>query len=352
MNRLLPILIIMLLTGMLPLSAQPKVREITYFYEEGCPKCEALSPILDEIAREYSVHITRYDVSTVEGYNLFKAHGFTTTPALLINGKKLEEKPGNPIEKSDILKALQGSRLPNPFILVVLLGLLSGFTPTVMSVHGEVISEVARTTRQEIDVVIRSFIFYAGIFAVLFCLFTMFSIFSAYISFLLPLLGFVTALNLLNSAFHSFNSYTRVDLFIKAKFITLSPGSMLNLGLLHGVGKFSDSAPMFVPMLYFVVREGSFSQDFLILVVFYAGVLLSYIMVFALAVVQLNLFRKFKDEVVGKVYFCGCGLVVMASSVFFFLEVQELNVLVGTVMVLVVIIISGAMIGFKRRLVY
>ncbi len=347
MNRLLPILIIVLLTGMLPLSAQPKMREIVYFYEEGCPKCEALSPILDEIAREYSVHITRHDVSTVEGYNLFKEHGFTTTPALLINGKKLED----PIEKSDILKALQGSRPLNPFIIVLLLGLLSGFTPTVMSVHGEVISEVARTTRQEIDVVIRSFIFYAGIFAVLFCLFTTFSVFSVYISFLLPLLGFVAALNLLNSAFHSFNSYTRVDLFIKAKFITLGPGSMLNLGLLHGVGKFSDSAPMFVPMLFFVIREGSFFQDLLILVVFYAGVLLSYSVVFALAVVQFNLFRKFKDEVVGRLYFCMCGLLVMTSSAFLFLEVLELNFLVGTVSMLVVII-SGAMIGFKRRLVY
>ena len=164
-------LILMFVSIVFPLSAE---EEIIYFYEEGCPQCTQVSVILDEIAQKYPVRITSYDVATVEGYALFKEYGFITTPALVINGKNLGGE-GDEITKSDIVRALQKYEWIH-FVISLVLGLFSGLSPTLMSVHADIISEVARTTRREMDVVVRSLLFYVGIFAVQLCLFLVFEI--------------------------------------------------------------------------------------------------------------------------------------------------------------------------------
>lgn len=346
MNRWILVCIFVLI-GVLcpPLSAQ---HEVVYFYEEGCPQCEKVSFILDELSQEYSITITKYDVGTVEGYNLFTQYKFTTTPALIVNGKRLEGE----IERSDILKAVLLEYEWYHFLVALLLGLLSGLSPTLMRVHADIIAEVARTTRQEIDVVVRSLLFCAGIFCIAFCLFFVFDVIG-YLHFAAVLVGIVFSLNLLNSGLHAFNSYTRIDLYIKAKFITLEPASLLKLGGLHGLLKFSDSVPLFLPVMYLVITRGGLSQDFILCALFFIGIIVSYLVILVLAIIQVNLFRTFKDELVSQVYFSVSGLFVMAMSGLLLWEIlDEVHVGAALTLTVAVVVVSGVLIGFKRRIIY
>lgn len=337
------VLFFIILLAFQPLS-QPPSQVVVYFYEEGCPQCEQLTPVLEELSQEYSFTILKYDVATVEGYNLFKQYGFTRTPALLIKGKKLE----GVIDRKDIIDALSGFSWYN-FLLALALGVVSGFSPTFMNVHSDIIAEVGRTTRRESDVFVRSLIFYAGIFAVAFCLFV------ALINFHFGtvLLGFVISMNLLNSGLHFFNSYTKIDSFIKSKFMTLNAYPVLKLGALHGAVKFPDSAPFFIPLLYLAIIGGSLSKDFIIFGLFLFGIVLSYVVVLVLAIVELNLFRKFKDQLVNQLYFAMSGIAVMVISAQLLWEIMdELNMMVSLVLLGIVVCGSGILIGLKRRIIY
>jgi glutaredoxin/cytochrome c biogenesis protein CcdA len=344
--KVLSLALILIFAGIVfSLSAE---EEIIYFYEEGCPQCARVSLLLDEISKEYSVRITSYDVATVEGYALFKDYGFITTPALIVQGKKLGGE-GNEITKSDIVRALQKYEWFH-FIISLVLGLFSGLSPTLMDVHADIISEVARTTRREMDVVLRSLLFYVGIFAVQLCLFFIFEI--DFFHFVAVLLGFVLSLNLLNSGLHSFNSYTSIDLYIKARFITLEPQSVLKLGFLHGVVKFPDSVPFFLVLLWLIITRGSLSEDVYMGLLFFAGIVISYFLVFVMAIVQVNLFRAFREELLSKFYFSVSGIAVMAASLWLLWEIQdEISIWTGVVFAAVVLVVSGVLIGFKRRIV-
>ena len=344
--KVLYLALILIFAGIvIPLSAE---EEIIYFYEEGCPQCARVSLILDEIAKEYSVSITSYDVATVEGYTLFKEYGFITTPALIVQGKKLGGA-GTEITKSDIIRALQKYEWFH-FIISLGLGLLSGLSPTLMGVHADIISEVARTTRREMDVVLRSLLFYVGIFAVQLSLFFIFEI--DFLNFVAVFLGFVLSINLLNSGLHSFNSYTRIDLYIKAKFITLEPLSVLKLGFLHGVVKFPDSVPFFLVLLWLVITRGSLSEDVYMGLLFFAGIVISYFLVFVMAIVQVNLFRTFKEDLLSKLYFSVSGISVMGVSLWMLWEIRDdISIWIGVVVAAVVIVLSGVLVGFRRRIV-
>ncbi len=343
MNRVFLIFLIFIIV--LPaLSAQ---QEIIYFYEEGCPLCEKVSLLLEELSKEYSLTIIKYDVGTTEGYTTFKQHGFTVTPALLVNGKPLEGE----IEKADIVKALQYYEWYH-YLVALGIGVISGLSPTLLIMHADIITEVARTTRQELDVVVRSVLFYVGIFCCAFCLFFVFDVVSP-LHFVAVLLGFAISVNLLNSGLHSFNSYTNIDLYIKAKFITLDSDSVFKMGFLHGVAKFSDSVPLFIPLMYCVITRGAFTQDVILALLFCAGIILSYCILFVLALVQVNLFRTFRNELVSQVYFSAAGLVVMAASVWLLWGILDaLNVGVAFVLTVIVVVASGVLIGFKRRIIY
>lgn len=343
MKRLLLIFVILCILSP-SLSAQ---KEVIYFYEEGCPQCERVSLILNELSQEHSLHIIMYDVATQEGYTLFKRYGFATTPALLINGKKLEGK----IEKSDILRALKGYRWYY-FLIALVLGFLSGVSPTLMGVHTDIIDEVGRTTREETEVIFRSLLFYSGILVTAFCLFLVLDVVLSF-PFVAVLLGIVVSLNLLNSGLHSFNSYTRIDLYIKTKFITLGPFSVLKLGLLHGIAKFSDSVPMFLPLMYIIITEGAFIQDLGLFLLLCTGIILSYAVILLLAIVQINLFKKFKNERISQVYFCVSGLSVMAVSLLLLWEIlEEAHILTALILTVLVTVVSGVLMGFRRRVVY
>lgn len=347
MNAQLLILTIVFTSAVFTPSSQ---QEIIYFYEEGCPECAALLPVVEEISQEYNLTIISYDVGTVQGYALFNEHGFTTTPALVINGRKLE----GIIKREDIIRLLGGDKDYEwyHYLVSLILGLVSGLSPTLMGMHADIISEVARTSRNEIDVVMRSLLFYVGILTVAFCLFYVFnSIYSLHI--VVVFLGFVLSINLLNSGLHSFNSYTRIDLYIKAKYITLEPRSVVYLGFLHGFLKFADSVPLFIFLMWLVITRGSFADDLIVVLLFCAGVVILYFIMLTMAIAQINLFRQFKDSFASQIYFSLAGFAVMAGSLWLLWEIRnEIVVWVAVILTVVVAGLSGILIGFKRRIVY
>jgi cytochrome c biogenesis protein CcdA len=66
--------------------------QVLFFYEEDCGDCAAFKPILDEIEQEYGsrIEVTRYDVFTSEGWDVYTSYGFTKVPALVIGTTALE----------------------------------------------------------------------------------------------------------------------------------------------------------------------------------------------------------------------------------------------------------------------
>ncbi|MHC1605316.1 MAG: cytochrome c biogenesis protein CcdA, partial [Candidatus Methanofastidiosia archaeon] len=76
----------------LPASSSPETIEIIFFYEEGCSDCQAFKPHLDVIEQKYgdNIHVTRYDVFTSEGWDIYVSYGFTKVPAIVIGDTKLQ----------------------------------------------------------------------------------------------------------------------------------------------------------------------------------------------------------------------------------------------------------------------
>ncbi|RZN48968.1 hypothetical protein EF808_02425 [archaeon] len=76
--------------GAEPESSEPL--QVIFFYEEGCTDCQAFKPTLDEIEEEYGsrIEVTRHDVFTSEGWDLYTSYGFTKVPALVIGSTALE----------------------------------------------------------------------------------------------------------------------------------------------------------------------------------------------------------------------------------------------------------------------
>ncbi|MGC1121268.1 MAG: thioredoxin family protein [Candidatus Methanofastidiosia archaeon] len=339
------LLLLFILLNLAPLAAaQP---EVIYFYEEGCPQCAKVSLILDHLSDEGTIRVTAYNVATIEGFEKFKQYGFTHTPALVIEGQKLT----GVIELSDIMQALHGGVPWFYWVLALILGMVSGLSPTLIILHSDIISEVARTTRDELDVLLRSLVFYAGIFAVITLLFLVLNS-GPYLRLAAALLGFASAINLLNSGLHTFNSYTKIDLYIRAHFIGLNSLSTLKLGFLHGFVKFPDSAPLFMGIIYLTALKGRFVYDTALFVLFLVGITISYVVILLLAMAQINLFKPLSNQSLSQLYFTGAGIGVVGVSILLFWEtVESLSIVVTFAAILLTLVAGGLLIGFKRRLI-
>jgi cytochrome c biogenesis protein CcdA len=237
-------------------------------------------------------------------------------------------------------------------LLGLLLGLISGLSPTLLKNYSDIISEVAQTTRQEKDVIIRSLLFCGGVFAVLICLFFILTSLE-FFSFLTVLLGTVVVINLLNSALHAFNSYTRIDLILRAKFTSFTSLSSLQIGLLHGIAKFPDSAPLFLVMVYLAITRGSTGQDIQILVLYLSGILLSYGTLLLYALFRVNIFRKFSHNRFMQVYFMSSAFFVLVTSVLLMWNIKTtVDTSLAILLTGIIMVISGVLIGFKKRIIY
>ncbi|MBU7044662.1 MAG: hypothetical protein HXS47_13810 [Theionarchaea archaeon] len=237
-------------------------------------------------------------------------------------------------------------------LLTLILGMLSGLSPTLLKIHANIITEVAHTTRQETDVIIRSLLFNGGLFFVLTCLFLLLTLIPAF-SFIVVLLGIVVGINLLNSALHAFNSYTRIDIILKTKFISYAPGSAVQLGFLHGIGKFSDSAPFFLVVVYLAITGGPIAPSLLLLLFYLLGILLTYGILLLYALFKVNVFRKFLGSGAKKGYFFPSALLVFTISSLLMWNIRSaVNTSLAISLTALVLILSGVIIGFKKRIIY
>ena len=69
--------------------------EIFFFYEDGCSDCNAFKPILEDIEAEYgdAIVVTRYDVFTSEGWDLYTSYGFNKVPSIVIGSSTIQYDP-------------------------------------------------------------------------------------------------------------------------------------------------------------------------------------------------------------------------------------------------------------------
>ena len=176
---------------------------------------------------------------------------------------------------------------------------------------------------------------------------------NTYLSFLAVVFGFFISINLLNSGLHSFNSYTKIDPYIKATFITLDSFSVLKLGLIHGIAKLPDSIPFFIVVIYVVVMKGVFVEDLVVCLLFLTGIVIVYAVFLFLATRGRNFFRILGDAAVEQVYYAAAGITSMGVAVALFWELfTAVNVTVVFIIVFAVIVGAGILIGFHRRIIY
>lgn len=253
---------------------------------------------------------------------------------------------------SQILIGSSSGSILHMILLALMLGVLSGLSPTLLKIHADIITEVAHTTRQETDVIIRSLLFNGGLFFVIISLFLLLTRIPAF-SFIAVLLGIVVGINLLNSALHAFNSYTRIDIILKAKFISYTPGTAIQLGFLHGIGKFSDSAPLFLVVVYLAITGRSIVPSLLLLLFYLLGILLTYTILLLYALFRVNIFRKFLGSVAKKGYFFPSALLVFTISSLLMWNIRStVNTSLAISLTALVLILSGVIIGFKKRIIY
>lgn len=77
------------------------------FYADWCPPCRQLSPLVEEIAKEYSGRIDVYKVDTDKETTLAQALGITNLPTLLfIPAKGKPQMTMGALPKENLVKAI------------------------------------------------------------------------------------------------------------------------------------------------------------------------------------------------------------------------------------------------------
>jgi len=79
------------------------------FYATWCGPCKALSPIIDDVAQEYSGKIKVVKVNTDESEELAQKFNITSVPTLIffVNGNVVASNAGL-ISKSDLTRKIDG----------------------------------------------------------------------------------------------------------------------------------------------------------------------------------------------------------------------------------------------------
>jgi thioredoxin len=84
------------------------------FYADWCPPCRQLSPLVEEIAKEYSGRIDVYKVDTDKETTLAQALGITNLPTLLfIPAKGKPQTTMGALPKESLVKAINEILLIN-----------------------------------------------------------------------------------------------------------------------------------------------------------------------------------------------------------------------------------------------
>lgn len=274
---------------------------IQYFHQKGCHDCEITDPIVDRIEAQYnnSIIITRFETSTIEGFNQWNKYGFLEVPAIVMNNETkipkeeiteenlkmlideyLMEEENNTeyivedIKENEPDNEYINTKLNLPFAYS--LGFFAGFSPCLMAILGFLLSFTAGTSNSAKSGMIRSMVFGFGLvgsYLVLgLCLLSFrrsipdLEVFSIVTSSIVILIG----LNLLGIL----KSPVVLDNFFQnsaRKYAGTLSGVFL-LGVLFSFIKVPCTAPMLLVLLNKTITNGT-TNDLALLFAFSGGVL-------------------------------------------------------------------------------
>lgn len=187
-SAVLLLVLLLAISGMIPVSAaQSDEVTVEYFYEDGCLKCQQISPVIDSVISRYdSINYTAHDIAT--SYSVMKGYRVYTVPAIVINRSTVigySDYEGDAVLLEELLvEAIEnappvpdnatlplpenGDKDGNPFELspaiVLVAGLLAGFNPCLLAVIAFLASVTISSNggKKEMLVVVGGFC--AGIF--------------------------------------------------------------------------------------------------------------------------------------------------------------------------------------------
>lgn len=80
---------------------------MTLFTQANCPRCPAVKRIISELKLEKQFTLMELDASSDEGYFEAVKHNIMSTPALVFETEKGEEKLAGDISKEDITEKMK-----------------------------------------------------------------------------------------------------------------------------------------------------------------------------------------------------------------------------------------------------
>jgi cytochrome c biogenesis protein CcdA len=179
------ILVFFFVTGI----AQAGNTSVEYFYEDGCLKCDQISPVIEEVISGYD-HVDFSAYSIISHFGLARQYGVSTVPSVVINkslvisyddykgdnelfGTLLSEaiKRAPPVPEfaysesdlSDLPKGWDADTQTTPFVIFIA-GLLAGFNPCLIAVMAFLASAIVSSGGSRKDMLVLVTGFCTGIF--------------------------------------------------------------------------------------------------------------------------------------------------------------------------------------------
>jgi hypothetical protein len=246
---------------------------ITFYFQEGCPDCAQVEEVLSRIQERYgsSLSIERKNILSSEARAEFDRLGFSYTPALIVEGRTIQNKEEMTYEN---LTRLLDSRFfgftvrLTPFLLVFL-GVLSGLSPPSLGITHTLLSTLARRDRSLAEALTKSFLeifFFSFILALalasLSAIASLLYGFAYYGSVIMAFLCASCALLVFNGGTSSLSYPVDFPRFRIRKIKTLAPkGFSASISL--GLYMIASSLLVAVPALPVIVADGFFSRAFL-----------------------------------------------------------------------------------------
>jgi cytochrome c-type biogenesis protein len=328
-----------ILTGLLLAPVTAKKVEIVFFHTPGCDFCAQVDEWLDELKVEYGDDLTirKVDVTTKEGWNEFKSLGFNLTPAVAVNGTKLESEE---ITKESLISAIEEEgQVQQPersiSLLTLIFGILSGTTACVLAVAAFMFAMVTNRESKFTNILFTALSFGLGLIAVFMVMAVLLGIGSYsltggtastvrfYVSLALAYLVLVLGINQFNYAFE----FVKLPVSTKRFFERILEGTVgkkgyfgaFIFGILFAPVKLPCAIPALGLVMERIIIQGDLAEGLLLAIIYGIGVLIPLIIVAIISGGSAQYASKLRwSETYRKVSWGIGGVVVLAVAVWIF----------------------------------
>ncbi|MGC1121267.1 MAG: cytochrome c biogenesis protein CcdA [Candidatus Methanofastidiosia archaeon] len=333
------LVIFIILIGLLLAPVTAKKIEIVLFHTPGCDFCAQVDEWLDELKAEYGddLVIRKVDVTTREGWNEFKSYDFALTPAVAVNGTKLQSEE---ITKERLITAIEkaGQEQESERSIrfwTLALGIISGTTACVLAVAAFMFAMVTSRQSKFTNILLTALSFGLGLITVFMVMAVLLGIGSYsltggtastvrfYVSLALAYIVLVLGINQFNYAFE----FVKLPVSTKRFFERILEGTVgkkgyfgaFIFGILFAPVKLPCAIPALGLVMERIISQGDLAEGLALAGIYGIGVLVPLIVVAVISGGSAQYASKLRwSETYRKVSWGIGGVVVLAVAVWIF----------------------------------